>query len=457
MSKEFILFYQIIYLMSGVPAELLDKMSSEMLPDLEGIRQRDFPLLDATGRVYLDNAAMAQVPHSVIDEMHEYRKTHLRGSNHGHESDESRDMHRQYALAKKTVRDFFGAGDDHIAFTSGTTESANNIATRLRFDAGDLLLLTDLEHNSNMLTATNFARGRGVDVAYVPATEDGRLALEEMARLAHGRKGRVYACVSSASNVTGVRNSTKEIKKLLGHNGVLLSDEAQSAPHGFLNFDDSGSDFAYLSAYKLGGPTGLGILFIRRGAEQYLDNKISGGSAVTLVGRSSFVPAPEPAASEPGTKNLEGVIEFRMLLEYLSRIGMDKIEKHERALGNYFLRGLMATGNVTVYGPRDIRDRVPVFPFNIGPSELNYSEMASALNGKGISVRSGCFCAHNYLARLLGIPDDVHEGILARVREGESKEAAEVKGAVRVVFSYYNTPQDAYRAVQAIRELAMAA
>ena len=150
--------------MLDVPEDVLKELSPYMLPYLEEIRARDFPLLDKLDRAYLDNAAMAQVPDSVKDQMYSYRKSRLRGSNHGSESDESREMHLQYDLAKSAAREFFGAGDNHIAFTSGTTEGANNIAARLRIERGDLLLVTNMEHNSNMLTAINFARMKGADI-----------------------------------------------------------------------------------------------------------------------------------------------------------------------------------------------------------------------------------------------------------------------------------------------------
>ncbi|TAL47796.1 aminotransferase class V-fold PLP-dependent enzyme, partial [archaeon] len=222
-----------------VPLIIKEGKKHELFPGLLSyigtIRTMDFPLFEKLGRVYLDNAATSQEPQSVINRMHEYRKTHIRGSSHSENSAEAREAHEKFAETRKKVANFFNSGNYYAVFTSGTTGASNSIASRFPFEKGDMLLLTEMEHNSQILTARNCARKAGSEIAYVEASmPEGRLNLEHLESILYKRKkGRVLFNLVHVSNLTGVVNPVKEIRKIMdetvGDRGFIYLDMAQSA------------------------------------------------------------------------------------------------------------------------------------------------------------------------------------------------------------------------------------
>jgi len=451
------------YLIEGfidVPRILSDGSEQELfpglLPDVQAIRGRDFPLFDMTKRAYLDSTATSQEPQSVKNRMHEYRSTHLRGSNHSKNSAEAREAQTMNEEARQKVKRFFNSNRYVVGFTSGTTDSSNWIASRFPFEEGDALLITEAEHNSQVLTARNLAWARGADIHYIHTIlPEGRLDLGHLKKIVSKRKrGKILLQLVHVSNVSGVINPVDEIRDVLGDRGFIYLDMAQSAGHLPINLDGLDVDFAGISSHKMYGPMGIGAIFVNEKSERYVTNRISGGSAVDLVSRWFTNESESPARFEPGTQDLEGAIEFGFTLDYLSRIGMDRIETHDRELGNYFLKELLKIKGIRVYGPNEFRDRTAVVTFNIGPfTRKNYDEIAQELDKKDISVRDGCFCAHIYAAKLLGLPKIVHEARTGLMKLGVSGEMLKLPGAVRVSFAFYNNLEDAHRAVVAIREL----
>jgi len=430
-----------------------------LLDELHSIRRRDFSLFDSQGRIYLDSAATSQVPRSVLDAIHEYRTGNIRGSTHSSNSAEAIYATNNYEAAKEKLRAFLNANDYHIAFTSGTTASSNAIAARFDFKTGDLLILTDAEHHSQMLTARNFADSAGVQVRYVPVDKEGRLNLDHLKDIvaeheAVHPEGRRLMYLVHASNVTGVINPVKDVKRILGQKGILYLDMAQSAGHMPIDLDELGVDAAGLSAHKMYGPEGIGALLIKRSSDHYFNNKISGGSAIQLVTKDVTIPEASPARFEPGTQNIEGAIEWRLALDYILKIGMEKIEMHDRELGEFFLRELKKIPGVEIYGPKDFKERLGVITFNIGNSHTNYGTVARSLNSCGISVRDGCFCAHPLMATMLGVSEDELKIFIEKSQEGIPKHELLLPGAVRFSFSFYNNLMDAYHAVAAVREIA---
>jgi cysteine desulfurase / selenocysteine lyase len=440
-----------------VKEKLITSLFSGLLPNIVNIRQTDFPLFDKLGRVYLDSTATSQEPQSVKDKMHEYRKTHIRGSNHSRNSAEAREAQERFEETRETLRNFFHASNYSIGFTSGTTDGSNWVATRFPFCTNDLLIITEMEHNSQILTARNFAESNGVDIAYVPiALPEGKLNLDFLKDIVKSRKnkGKILLNLVHASNVSGVINPIKEIREILGNYGFIYLDMAQSAGHIPIDLDDLDVDFANVSSHKMYGPMGVGAIFVNNESKRFISTKVSGGSAIKLVSRFFVSQADEPARFEPGTQDLEGIIEWKFALDYVSKVGMQKIENHDKELGKYFIGELSKIKGVRIYGPKNFKDRTATVTFNLGCFiRKNYDDVASELDKRGISVRDGCFCAHIYTSQLIGIPRWMQDGRTLAMNLGLSDNLLKLPGAVRASFAFYNNLTDAYTSVEAIKEL----
>ncbi len=437
----------------------------ELLPEVFEIRKRDFPLFDEKQRIYLDTTATSQEPQSVKDLIHKYRGSIIRGSNHSKNSAEAREAHVRFDEARRTLQDFFKAAHYIPVFTSGTTGSSNWIASRLLFGKEDLVLIPVMEHHSQMLTHKNLAKRVGATVKFVPVTRpEGRLDLHALEKLiaAEKNKKRILMNLSHVSNVSGVVNPVKEVKRILGKRGVIYLDIAQSAGHMPVSLDELDVDFAGVSSHKMYGPMGIGAVFIKKGSEKHLHADISGGSAVSLVSRHVVAQRNAPEKFEPGTQDIEGAIEWGFTLDYLNKIGMDRIERHDKALGQYFLDEVRKIPGITVLGPNELTDRTSVFTFVVGPEKpfariplhliRNYDDIAVALDDYGISARDGCFCAHLYIAHLLEMPSSVNTMRTVAMKAGIDEDMFKLPGAIRVSFSFYNTPGEAYALIRALRE-----
>jgi cysteine desulfurase/selenocysteine lyase len=429
----------------------------DLLPDIHTLRQKDFPLLGIKNRVYLDSAATSLEPQSVIDRAFEYRKTHLRGNNHSKNSMEAREVHEKLEEVRKKVQDFFSAHNYFIGFTSGTTDTSNWIAARFPFKKDDLILITEAEHNSQILTARNMAKSAGAKIKYLPVSfKEGKLDLNYLKKIVSERKhGKILLNLVHVSNTSGVINPVNDIRKILGNRGFIYLDCAQSAGHIPVNLDKLDVDFAGISAHKMYGPMGIGAVFINKKSKRYVSNKISGGSAIRMVSRNFTVSESSPSRYEPGTQNLEGAIEWGYAIDYLNEIGMDKIEAHDKEIVSYFTSELHKIKGIKLYGPIDNKDRTSVVSFNVGTfAKKNYDKVARELDNRGISTRDGCFCAHIYTARLLGLPNWVPETRAGLMKLGVSERMLKPYGAVRTSFAFYNTLEDAYKTVMAIKEIA---
>ena len=412
----------------------------------------------------MDSTATSQEPQSVKDRIHEYRSTTIRGSTHADNSTEAREAHRRYHDVKRKLKDFFNAQNYDVAFTYGTTASSNMLATNFPFEKDDLLLLTIMEHNSQILTARNFAEDASAEIIYIPVSlPDGRLDLDYLKKIIAGRKkGKILLNLVHVSNVTGVINPVKEIRKILGDRGLIYLDMAQSVGHLPIDLDDLDVDFAGVSAHKMYGPMGIGAFFVNKKSEGQISNKFSGGGTVMLVGEAFVIHEDSPERFEPGTPNIEGVIEWGFAIDYIKQIGMKNIKEHDRALGEYFIGELLKIDGVEVYGTTELpfKDRIAVVTFNIGPfMDRNYDEIARELDKRDISVRDGCFCANIYVRKLLGsvieVPEsNEKEAALGSIKNDLSKGTLKPVGAVRASFAFYNTLEDAQKAVVAIKEIA---
>ncbi len=451
-EKEFFLDIPLL-----LKKDLLSTVFPDLLPDVETIRKIDYPLFEKLNRVYLDTTATSQDPLTVRKQFREYQDTHLRGSNHSKNSAEAREAQKMYEQSKARLKQFFNASNYLIGFTSATTDTSNCVAFHFPFKKGDLALITEMEHHSQMLTFREEAKKAKTKVKYVPLSlPQGRIDLEKLKDMVDGHKdGKILLNLVHVSNVSGVINPVKEIRQMLGDRVYIYLDMAQSAGHMPINLDDLDVDFAGISSHKMYGPEGVGAIFVNKRSERMMSTRRSGGSAVKLVSRLFTAYADAPARFEPGTQNIEGAIGLMYTLDYLDNIGMENIEKHDRTLGEYFIGELDKIKGVNVYGPKDFNQRVPVISFNIGHwLKKSYDNVARELDSRGISVRDGCFCAHTYTTQIMGIPKVIHEGRTLGVKCGISDEMLKLPGAVRASFAFYNNMTDAYKCVMAIKELA---
>ena len=443
-----------------IPRMITDGSQKELfprlLPNIAEIREKDFPLFERLKRVYLDSTATSQEPQSIKDKMYKYRSNNLRGSNHSKNSAEAREAQKQYDAARTNLVGFFSSNNYLTGFTGGTTDTSNWIATRFPFEKGDRLILTEAEHNSQILTVRNIASKYGVEVRYVACSkDDGRLDLSQLRNIMAERKsGKTLLNLVHVSNVTGVVNPVEEIREIMGDDGFIYLDMAQSAGHKRINLDKLDVDFAGISSHKMYGPEGIGAIFINNKSARHIPSLISGGSAVNLVSKHFTVDKTGVARFEPGTQDLEGAMEWKLTIDYLNRIGIDNIEAHDRELTKYFIGELEKIDGVRVYGPKSLEDRTAVVSFNIGSfTKKNYDLVARELDSRGISVRDGCFCTHILTAKIVGLPRWVHEVRTGMMKLGLSADMLKLPGAVRASFSFYNNLEDAHKAVSAIREI----
>jgi len=428
-----------------------------LLSNVHKIRELDFPLFDASGRIYLDSTATTQEPQSVKNIMHEYQTQPIGGSNHSKNSLEARRANDRFEEARQKLQLFFNAKNYIVAFSGGTTDSSNWVATRFPFKKGDMLILTNIEHNSQIVTARNMARRVGVHIEYVPENDvTGQIDLEKLRSIVSNRKkGKILLNLVHASNVTGVINRVREIRNIMGERGFIYLDMAQSAGHIPIDLDALDIDFAAASSHKMYGPMGIGAIFINKKSNRYIPNTVSGGSAVKLVSRWITAYADGHARFEPGTQDIEGAIEWGFTIDYLQKIGIEKIAAHDSALGKYFFNELKTIPKINILGPTDVKHRNAIVTFTGAALGVDHEHMACELDRRGISVRDGCFCAHIYVSRQLGAPDIMHEIRTGMMKLGLFKDLLMLPGAVRTSFAFYNTIDEAYKTAQAIREIVL--
>lgn len=421
---------------------------NQILPQQDTIRQQDFPLLDKLNRIYLDNTATSQEPFAVINRMHEFRLFTIRGSNHSENSLEARHYDALVNEVRQQCSDFFHASNYCIVFTKNTTESSNLIGCRFPFDQYSTLIVTEMEHNSEIVTSANMCQKSGGNVQYAPIDSCGRLDLGKLDDLIRKARGTVLLNIVHIANFTGLINPIGEIKKRYGDKIFVYADLAQSGGHLPINLDEMNVDFAGTSSHKMNGPMGMGVLFIRLDRVDMLSREIAGGGAVKRVTKDQFIYMESPACFEPGTQDLEGIIEFGFTMDYLKAIGMEKIHRYDFTITRHFYNELKKIKDIHFFGPCEFQeDRTAIVPFNIWDI-YSHNQAARELDKRGISVRNGCFCAHIYVARMIGLTDEEYNSI---VRQDLSHE--ELPGAVRASLSFYNNLHDVERTLEAIETL----
>jgi cysteine desulfurase / selenocysteine lyase len=397
--------------------------------DAESIR-RDFPILQQQVHghplVYLDNAASTQKPRSVIEAMDVYYSRDNANVHRGiHEL--SNRASEAYDDARGAVARFFGIADEaELIWTRGTTEALNLVAYTWGLDnlrEGDEILLTVLEHHSNLVPWQLVAQRTGARLRFLDIDDQGRLDLSGLDELLTERTRLVS--VTHVSNALGTLNPVAEIAARAHAVGaVVVVDGAQSAPHLPVDVSALGCDFYAFSGHKMCGPTGMGGLWGRRALLEAMPPFHGGGDMIEWVELERSTYAPLPSKFEAGTPNIAGAVGMRAAVEYLEAIGRDAILAHERALLRYAVERLGEIPDLTVLGPRDLSERSGVVSFTL--ADVHPHDLATILDSEGVAIRAGHHCAQPLMKRL------------------------GVGSTARASFYLYNTPADVDRLVEGL-------
>lgn len=356
--------------------------------------RKDFPFLKR-GIVYFDNAATTQKPRQVIDAVVDFYENHYANIHRGIHvlSEEATEM---YEESKKKVAKFLGVPSwQEVVYVKNATEGLNLAAAMVKVSPGDKLVSTVMDHHSSFLPLMK-AKSQSAKLEFVNLTKDGELDLDDF----HSKvKGAKLVSVSHASNVLGTINPVEELAKAAHEEGALvIVDGAQSVPHLEVDFKKTGADFFAFSGHKMLAPAGTGALCVRREVVEDAVPPLAGGGTIEDVDLSEVVWAGIPERFEAGTPNLEGAVGLGAAVDYLSRIGMDSVRKHEASLLKKFFA--LAEGTpLKIYGPPPER-RTGLVAFTI--PKVHAHDAADFLNARKIAIRSGKHCAHQ-LHYYLGI------------------------------------------------------
>lgn len=374
--------------------------------DVSAVRAR-FPGLhqEVYGRplVYLDSAASTQRPDAVLDAVAEFYRRDNANVHRGL-YDLSQRATDRFEAARETVARFVGAADaSEIVWTRGTTEAINLVAHSwgwANLKPGDEIVVTVLEHHSNLVPWQLVAERTGAKIRAVDVDDEGRLRLDELDALLSERTKLV--AVGHVSNALGTINPVAEICERAHRVGALvLVDGAQGAAHCKVDVQALGCDFYVLSGHKLGAPMGIGAVWARRELLESMPPWQGGGEMIETVEIEYSTWAAVPHKFEAGTPNVAGAIGLAAAVEFLEELGFDAIRAHEDALVRYGLERLSAIPGVRVFGPTDPEERTAVFSFEV--DGIHPHDMATILDAESIAVRAGHHCAQP-LMRRLGVP-----------------------------------------------------
>ena len=398
--------------------------------DIKKVRE-DFPILarEVYGKplIYLDNAATTQKPLCVLDAMRdEYLNVNANVHRGVHYlSQQATDLHE---AARETVRAFINAEKiEEIVFTRGTTEAINLVASSFcesQMQPGDEVIVTEMEHHSNIVSWQLQAMKRGIVVKHLPITDDGQLCLDQLEPMI-SEKTKIIS-VAHVSNVLGTVNPVDEIVKIAHAHGIpVLVDGAQSAPHFKIDVQAMDCDFFAFSGHKMYGPTGIGVLY---GKEEWLEKLPpyqGGGEMIDKVTWERTTFERLPFKFEAGTPDYVATHGLAKAIEYIDSIGFEAIQQHEQALTRYCMEQLQTIPDIHIYGPIE---RDAVVSFNVG--SIHHLDMGTLLDRLGIAVRTGHHCAQPLMDRL------------------------GISGTVRASFALYNTKEEIDTLVAGIRRVA---
>ncbi len=398
--------------------------------DINKVRE-DFPILsrEVYGKplVYLDNAATTQKPLCVLDAM---REEYLNVNANVHRgvhylSQQATDLHE---AAREKVRQFINAEKtEEIVFTRGTTEAINLVASSFcesQLKEGDEVLVSEMEHHSNIVSWQLQAMKRGIVVKHLPITDKGELCLDSLESLISD-KTKIIS-IAHVSNVLGTVNPVEEIIKTAHAHGIpVLVDGAQSAPHFKVDVQAMDCDFFAFSGHKMYGPTGIGVLY---GKEEWLEKLPpyqGGGEMIDKVTWEKTTFERLPFKFEAGTPDYIATHGLATAIDYLNRVGLDSVKAHEAELTRYCMEQLRTIDGMRIFGEAEHKDAV--VSFLVG--DIHHLDMGTLLDRLGIAVRTGHHCAQPLMDRL------------------------GISGTVRASFALYNTKEEIDVLVNGIRRV----
>ncbi len=374
--------------------------------DLQALRQ-EFPILqqEVNGRpvAFLDSAASSQKPASVVACLDEYYRRYNANVHRGvYQFSEAATL--AYERARGKVASFIGAASQReIIFTRNTTEAINLVAAawgNMHVRPGDRILLTVMEHHSNIVPWQMLAQRTGAHLDYLMIDADGRLVLDDLDQVLTERTRMV--ALTHQSNVLGTINPVHQIATQAHAVGALvLLDAAQSVPHMPVNVQDLGIDFMAFSSHKMCGPTGIGVLWGRYALLDAMPPYQGGGSMIKIVNLEQSTYADVPARFEAGTPAIGEAIALGAAIDFLEKVGLEAIQEHERELLGYALERLNQVQGLTIYGPPTVENRGGVIAFSL--EDVHPHDVAAMLDRVGIAVRAGHHCAQP-LHRVLDAP-----------------------------------------------------
>jgi cysteine desulfurase/selenocysteine lyase len=368
--------------------------------------RKDFPILsrkvrDNKSLVYLDNASTTQKPNQVIDAITDYYQNH------------NANIHRAvYALAEEATEAFEATRDkvakfinvskrEEIIFVRGTTEAINLVAYawgRNHVNEGDIVVSTEYEHHSNIVPWQLLTQEKHAKIEYIGMDDNGELILDDLDKLLDTGKVKLVA-FSLMSNVLGTITDAEKIIAKCKEKGVLtLVDGAQAVPHMKVDVEKLGCDFFAFSGHKMLGPTGIGVLWVKKSVLETMTPFHGGGDMIREVHKYETTWNDLPYKFEAGTPNIADVVGLGAAIDYLTNIGMDNVRQHEIELTQYAIENLSKVKGLQIYGTKDITKRGGVISFNF--ADVHPHDVAQIIDEEGIAVRSGHHCAQVLMERL---------------------------------------------------------
>jgi len=404
-----------------------EQQTISAMVDFDQIRGQ-FPILssEVNGKplVYLDNGASSQMPLEVADRLHQYHRQEHANIHRGVHS-LSQKATDAFEATRTKVRDFISAGlREEIVFTTGTTDSINLVANcfgRLHFTSGDRILLSEMEHHANIVPWQMIAEQTGVTIDVIPITDDGELVMDRYRELLAPDVKMV--AVTHVSNALGTVNPVREIVQLAHEAGsYVLIDGAQAVPHQPVNVQELDCDFYVFSAHKMCGPTGFGVLYGKQELLEQMPPYRGGGDMIDRVTFQKTTYNIVPYKFEAGTPPIAAGIGFGTAIDFLNRIGMDKIAEREHQIVQYAVEQMKEMNDITIVGNPNQRAAVISFLMD----GVHPHDVGTILDKEGVAVRTGHHCAQPVMDRF---------GISATARAS---------------FSFYNNREDVDRFIRAL-------
>ncbi|MDG0821650.1 MAG: cysteine desulfurase [Staphylococcus equorum] len=392
---------------------------------------KDFPILEqqvhGNRLAYLDSTATSQTPIQVIDAIDDYYKRY--------NSNVHRGVHTLgslatdgYENARETVRRFINAKYfEEIIFTRGTTAAINIVAHSYgdaNVSEGDEIVVTEMEHHANIVPWQQLAKRKKAELKFIPLTEDGELAIEDV-KATINEKTKIVA-IAHVSNVLGTINDIKAITEIAHEHGAIISvDGAQAAPHMDIDMQDLGADFYSFSGHKMLGPTGIGVLYGKRTLLNNMEPVEFGGDMIDFVDKYEASWADLPTKFEAGTPLIAQAIGFAEAIKYLQNLGFEAIHQHEATLTQYAYDKMSEIEGIEIYGPAKDR-RAGIITFNM--TDVHAHDVATAVDTEGVAVRAGHHCAQPLMKWL------------------------KQSSTARASFYIYNTTEDIDQLVEALKQ-----